>query len=326
VFLIDNPDEPLRPRAKILDWGIAKEIETDVSRTVDGLLVGTPQYVSPEQARGDHLTPATDVYSLGVMAFELFLEQLPFEADTSAELMTMHLRATPPTPSNLWPDIPVGLEQLLLAMLAKKPDKRPTMLTVAHTLELVRDDLDRRRGLPVREARTPTRRYPTPAFVDAPARWRPGATRWQVALGGLALVACAALFVITRDSDSVAATITTPTATAPAPVARPSQPPPAQVAAAPDPVTTPAPARVAAPVALVHEAVAVGAVHREPARAVTHELARAVAHVASHPIAKPAVVADSPWVHQARPKTAPVQAAPRLSVALDPDGSIDAYR
>ncbi len=313
--------------------------------------------MSPEQARGDHLTPATDVYSLGVMAFELFLEQLPFEADTSAELMTMHLRATPPRPSDLWPDIPVGLEQLLLAMLAKKPAARPTMLTVAHTLELVRDELDRRRGVPVREARTPTRRFSTPSAVDVPARWRPGATRWQFAIGGLALVACAALFVITRDNNGVAATIATPTATAtptaiaPAPVTRPSPPPPAHVAAAthatvaaptpapvttparvaaptttPAPVATPTPARVAAPtpthalvatpVVLVHEAVA--PVHRE------HR--RAVAHVAPRPIAKPAVVADSPRVHEARPKTAPVQAAPRLSVALDPDGSIDAYR
>ena len=58
------------------------------------------------------------------MAYELFLEQLPFEAETAAEIMAMHLRATPPPPSELWPDIPPQLEDLLLAMLAKDADAR----------------------------------------------------------------------------------------------------------------------------------------------------------------------------------------------------------
>src|SRR6185312_6852759 len=145
VFLIDNPEDPGNPRVKLLDWGIAKVISADVRHTIEGQLVGTPQYLSPEQARGAAVSAQTDVYSLGVMAYELFLEQLPFEAETSAEIMAMHLRATPPPPSELWPDIPPGLENLLLAMLAKDPDARPTMLTVAHTLELVRDDLVRKR-------------------------------------------------------------------------------------------------------------------------------------------------------------------------------------
>ena len=97
---------------KLLDWGIAKIISTDVRHTIEGQLVGTPQYLAPEQARGAAVSPQTDVYSLGVMAYELFLEQLPFEAETSAEIMAMHLRATPPPPSELWPDIPPGLENL----------------------------------------------------------------------------------------------------------------------------------------------------------------------------------------------------------------------
>jgi serine/threonine-protein kinase len=131
VFLIDNPDDPAHPRVKLLDWGIAKVITTDVKHTVEGQLVGTPQYLAPEQARGAAVSAATDVYSLGVMAYELFLEQLPFEAETSAEIMAMHLRALPPPPSELWPDIPPSLEHLLLAMLAKCPEARPSMLTVA---------------------------------------------------------------------------------------------------------------------------------------------------------------------------------------------------
>ncbi|MBA2544807.1 MAG: serine/threonine protein kinase, partial [Deltaproteobacteria bacterium] len=150
VFLIDNPDDPKHPRVKLLDWGIAKVIVEDHGRrtqhqTVDGQLIGTPQYLSPEQARGGEVSTKTDVYSLGVMAYELFLEHLPFEAETAAEIMTMHLRAVPPPASEAWPDIPPALENLLHEMLAKQPDHRPTTLDVARRLEAIRDDLENRR-------------------------------------------------------------------------------------------------------------------------------------------------------------------------------------
>jgi eukaryotic-like serine/threonine-protein kinase len=144
VFLVDNPDDLATPRVKVLDWGIAKVLSHDVHHTVEGQLVGTPQYLAPEQARGAQVSPQTDVYSLGVMAYELFLEQLPFEAETSAEIMAMHLRATPPPPRELWPDIPAPLEELLLEMLAKSPDRRPTMLEVARRLEAIREELRER--------------------------------------------------------------------------------------------------------------------------------------------------------------------------------------
>ena len=104
VFLLDDATATRPASVKILDWGIAKEVASDARFTIEGLLVGTPHYLSPEQARGDEVTPATDVYSLGVMAYELFLAQLPFVAETSAEVVTMHLRAAPPPPSELWPE------------------------------------------------------------------------------------------------------------------------------------------------------------------------------------------------------------------------------
>ncbi len=141
VFLVDNVDDPRTPKVKLIDWGIAKVINHDVRHTVEGQLVGTPQYLSPEQARGADVTAQSDVYSFGVMAYELFLEQLPFEAETSAEIMAMHIRAIPPAPSELWPDIPAQLEDLLLLALAKNPDNRPTMLDVARRLESVRAEL-----------------------------------------------------------------------------------------------------------------------------------------------------------------------------------------
>jgi eukaryotic-like serine/threonine-protein kinase len=217
VFLIDNPDDPLQPKVKLLDWGIAKVISCDVRHTIEGQLVGTPQYLAPEQARGAAVSAQTDVYSLGVMAYELFLEQLPFEAETSAEIMAMHLRAAPPPPSELWPDIPPGLENLLLAMLAKDPESRPTMLTVAHTLELVRSELMSRRddaqepdgAAPIAPVRRSTRLKSTPGLAPTePAgsgEWREPSRRWHVVVGAFALAASAAMFLISRDTETAAA-------------------------------------------------------------------------------------------------------------------------
>ena len=74
VFLIDNAELPDQPGVKLLDWGIAKVLsQDDVRHTIDGQLIGTPQYLSPEQARGGAVSAQTDVYSLGVMAYKLFL-------------------------------------------------------------------------------------------------------------------------------------------------------------------------------------------------------------------------------------------------------------
>ena len=215
MFLTDNPDDPTQPKVKLLDWGIAKDISADVRHTIEGQLVGTPQYLAPEQARGAAVSPQTDVYSLGVMAYELFLEQLPFEAETSAEIMAMHLRAVPPPPSELWPDIPPGLESLLLAMLAKDPDARPTMLTVAHTFELIRSELRARRAEQTEQAVATI--MPEPSRRDQPARgrrpgfapteppaeeWQQPSRRWQYVVGAFAVAASAAMFLVSRSTET----------------------------------------------------------------------------------------------------------------------------
>jgi len=176
VFLCDNPHDPSTPRVKILDWGIAKVIAHDVHHTIEGQLVGTPQYLSPEQARGAVVSVETDVYSLGVVAYELFLEQLPFEAETAAEVMMMHLRVAPPPPSDVWPDIPAPLEALLQQMLAKKPDQRPTMLEVAHRLEVVRHELRerQRRAITTGPARSGAVMIDPVRLPSRPWRWAAG--------------------------------------------------------------------------------------------------------------------------------------------------------
>lgn len=139
IFLIDNHEAPRRPRVKVCDWGIAKLSSSDARLTVEGLILGTPQYLAPEQALGRPITPQCDVYALGVIAYELFLELLPFNATTTLEMLTQHVYAEPMLPRAAWPTIPVALEQLLLAMLAKDPAQRPTMVGVAQALQALRD-------------------------------------------------------------------------------------------------------------------------------------------------------------------------------------------
>jgi serine/threonine protein kinase len=131
---------------KLVDWGIAKLMDAAPSTemTATGQLVGTPQYMSPEQARGKPVDGRTDIYALGTIAYELFLEGPPFSADNVADLITMHLRETAPPPSDLWPDIPPELERLLTAMLAKAPGDRPDLERVVSTLRAVREQLDAR--------------------------------------------------------------------------------------------------------------------------------------------------------------------------------------
>jgi tRNA A-37 threonylcarbamoyl transferase component Bud32 len=141
VFLCEGQG---RVHVKLLDWGIAKLMDDTAlgaTLTTTGMIVGTPQYVSPEQARGKHVDHRTDIYSLGTIAYELFLEGPPFVADSVADLVAMHLREPPMPPSELWPDVPVELEALLLSMLAKDPAERPSLHEVATALLRIRHEL-----------------------------------------------------------------------------------------------------------------------------------------------------------------------------------------
>ena len=208
VFLVPDPLAPAGPpRVKLLDWGIAKVLANEVSATLDGQLAGTPQYVSPEHARGQTLTPKSDIYSLGVMAYQLFLEALPFDSESVVELLAMHLHTAPPAPRDLWPDIPEQLESLLLAMLAKQPEHRPTLRDVVRGLETTHSELVRRRSsTPEQPAVTAPRSEPPPIRWIAPTDPLPQPLpaverrRARYTLGVGSLLALAVLFGIAQDS------------------------------------------------------------------------------------------------------------------------------
>jgi serine/threonine-protein kinase len=137
---------PVRGRqdaVKLLDFGVAKLATQDSSPnwTSAGCVVGTPEYISPEQARGKDVDPRTDLYALGVIAYEMVLGRMPFISDNPADAIQMHLCASPPKPSILWKRIPSRLEALLLKLLAKDPSDRATLAEVRATLAALKPTL-----------------------------------------------------------------------------------------------------------------------------------------------------------------------------------------
>jgi serine/threonine protein kinase len=127
-------------RVKIADFGLAKlGGPQDVTLTGERQVFGTPHYMAPEQMESacdvDH---RADIYSLGVVAYELFTGRVPFEGHTVVEILVKHTKAEPEPPRKLAPSLPQQLEELLLSLLAKSPDKRPqTCDELADTLETI---------------------------------------------------------------------------------------------------------------------------------------------------------------------------------------------
>jgi eukaryotic-like serine/threonine-protein kinase len=112
-------------QAKLTDFGIARL--TDASTLTEaGTILGTAAYFSPEQARGEAVGPATDVYAFGVILYRMLTGQLPFEAENPIDLAAMHAAAEPRPIASLRPDAPPGLERLAARALAKSPQHRPS--------------------------------------------------------------------------------------------------------------------------------------------------------------------------------------------------------
>ena len=124
VMLLDRYGE--KDFVKVLDFGIARFVDTppQTQMTTDGAVIGTPAYMSPEQAMGHVVDKRADFYSLGVMLFQMATGRLPFEGPTLAALLVAHATEKPPLPSSIRP-VPPRLEALILRLMAKSPDERP---------------------------------------------------------------------------------------------------------------------------------------------------------------------------------------------------------
>jgi len=129
VVLLDRPGHP--DFVKVLDFGISKMGWRQEPITEQGAILGTPEYMAPEQASGESVDPRTDIYALGVMAYELVTGTLPFRGDHSVATMLKHINEAVEPPRHRRPDlgIPEELEQAILKALSKKADDRPQTVT-----------------------------------------------------------------------------------------------------------------------------------------------------------------------------------------------------
>jgi serine/threonine protein kinase len=132
----------------ITDLGLAKLREGGV-QTEHGTSLGTPAYMSPEQAMGQPVDARSDVYALGILLYELAVGRLPFVVKTISEAVAAHLQLTPPLPRTLRPDLPAALEQIILRALAKDPaDRYPTAAAFADALARSAPDVTLIAGAP----------------------------------------------------------------------------------------------------------------------------------------------------------------------------------
>jgi len=111
-------------RLKVTDFGIARALSTIMPDERADVVWGSPQYFSPEQAVGEAPSPSSDVYSLGIVLYEVLTGALPFTAPSSEELARLHLEMNPIPPSEYIPDIPSTLEEIVMKVLAKEPAAR----------------------------------------------------------------------------------------------------------------------------------------------------------------------------------------------------------
>jgi eukaryotic-like serine/threonine-protein kinase len=110
-------------RLKVMDFGIARA-GTSAQMTETGSIIGTAQYLSPEQAKGQPVTPASDIYSVGVVLYEMLTGSVPFTGDTPLEIAMKHLSTVPEPPSEKRPEVPHDLDSIVLRSLAKRPEDR----------------------------------------------------------------------------------------------------------------------------------------------------------------------------------------------------------
>src|SRR5438046_6405373 len=132
-------------RLKVTDFGIARSGASQMTEV--GSIIGTAQYLSPEQARGSQVDQTSDVYSVGVVLYELLTGQVPFTGDTPLEIAMKHLSEVPKPPSELRPEVPHDLDLVVLRALAQHPaDRHGTAEEMSADLERVLQGLAVRDG------------------------------------------------------------------------------------------------------------------------------------------------------------------------------------
>jgi beta-lactam-binding protein with PASTA domain len=214
-------------RLKVTDFGIARSGASQMTEA--GSIVGTAQYLSPEQARGAPVDPRSDLYSLGIVLYEMLTGHVPFTGDTPVEIAMKHLSQVPEPPSKLRPEVPHDLDAVVMRSLAKDPDQRyasaeemdADLARVARGVAVSRETEDAMTqvlsGAGITAAQTmvtrpravaappapPAYRSPTPYYdYDEPPRGR-SIWPWLLALGLIIAGAVGGWFLYTKIQDQL---------------------------------------------------------------------------------------------------------------------------
>jgi eukaryotic-like serine/threonine-protein kinase len=143
VMLVQDEDGRPPERAVVMDFGLAKERRADpaiAKLTATGIILGTPEFMSPEQIRGKVLDARSDIYALGIVAYEMFTGKLPFQGRNAQEMMIARLKSQPMPVRTLRPDIPDPVEKALTKSLQTNPDDRfATAMEFAAALSAVQE-------------------------------------------------------------------------------------------------------------------------------------------------------------------------------------------
>jgi len=173
--------------AKVTDFGIAREIDVQHGMTQTGTVMGTSDYISPEQAQGGHVDEHTDVYSLGVVLYELLTGEVPFTGDNFVAVAMRHINESPPNVRERRPDVPPRVAAATARALAKDPrDRWPSMAELCRELEACLAEA-------AEEDEEGTVVLPPPARAARPRRSRP---RRRISMAALLIAAGAILLAV----------------------------------------------------------------------------------------------------------------------------------
>lgn len=191
----------------LTDFGLARMAQSGESTLSQDMMIGTPQYMSPEQAKGERVDERTDIYSLGVVLFEMLTGRVPFSADTPYAIVHDHIYTPLPLPTTIKPDIFPALERVLLKALAKEKDDRYQKVT---ELAIAFEDAVVEAASGIALAPEPEEKAAEPATVPstvveakpAAPEAKPSRKRWLI-IGGAAaalllLVCCAGLLLVSQ--------------------------------------------------------------------------------------------------------------------------------
>jgi eukaryotic-like serine/threonine-protein kinase len=215
-------------QVKLVDFGLAKQTPLgDVNAQAfarASLVAGTPEYISPEQIRGEAPTARTDLYGFAVVAFEVLTHKLPFVGQTVVDTLEMHARRTPPHVKVFRGDVPAALDDLVFRLMAKRQEDRPASAEAARQeLQRLMREMNIDTSLQPRDAPT------SPSLPEIPSLRRPqGSPQRRTALGfalGAAALCAVGVGAFYMGRSPSAAPVQPPVAVPPAPVAKVDPPP-----------------------------------------------------------------------------------------------------